>query len=184
MAGRKRKDDESKTSKQKRQIIVLETIIEQWLALPEIPFEWFVEIYRSDFGYDGDQDITVENTIKRDLEPLLRQNFIEQTEQIQLVIVKAPIKVSKRLKDIWQHFEEKNRRLTQFLEEKYKDECDEELKEDVMYEEYSENSFSAFDLALQIVQAIITREMSIEKETINRSNRHFFPFDMIVARNY
>jgi len=39
-------------------------------------------------------------------------------------------------------------------------------------------------LALQIVQAIITREMSIEKETINRSNRHFFPFDMIVARNY
>ena len=184
MAGRKRKDDTSKTSKQKRQIIFLETIIEQWLAMPEIPFEWVVDLYRNDFGYEDDLDITVENTIKRDLEPLLRQNFIEQPSHVQIVVTKSPIVASKRLCEIWRHFDEKNRRLAQFLEEKYGHETDQERKEDLIYDEMSENSFSPFDLALQIVQAIITREMSIEKETINRSNRHFFPFDMIVARNY
>ena len=183
MVGRRRRDDKTKTSKQKRLFIILEYLIDEWLNVDKIPFEWLVEIYKNEFGYYGDKDDTVEITVKRDCSLLLKQGFISQESNTKSTLSKAPICPTERLKTVWGFSAQKNRKLKKFLEDKYAHLTDSDEREDKIYEEYAEESISAFDVSVQIIQVIMLREMDIEKETINRSNRHFFPFDIVVARD-
>lgn len=183
MAGRRKKSDKSKTSKQERLIFVVEYLLEDWLNIKEISFSWLVDIYKDEFGYESDNDDAVEIAIKRDLSLLIKQGLIDQHSD-KSTFIKDSFWVSERLKTAWGSFEHKNKKLQKYLEEKYKDEKNEEIKEDKIYEEYAEDAVSAFDIAVQVVQAIMFRETDIEKDIINRGNRHFFPFDIVVARNH
>lgn len=183
MAGRRKKSDKTKMSKQKRIIIILEYLIDECLLMKEVPFSWLVDTYKTEFGYFDDNEETIEVTIKRDCSLLLKQGFIAQEENSKDTMIKAPIMITERLKNIWGFSDQKNRKLKKFLEEKYEHIEDLEDREDKIFEEYIEQTISPFDVSVQIVQVILLREMDIEKETINRSNRHFFPFDIVVARN-
>ena len=182
MAGRRKKTDKTKASKQQRLIFMIKYLIDEWLTMEEIPFSWLVDIYKYEFGYGKDNEDTIEVAIKRDLILLLKQGFIEQKNK-KNTLSKAPIKVTERLNNIWEHFEHKNKKLKKFLENKHKNEKDDDIKENKIYEDFIDESISAFDVAVQMVQVIMLREMDIEKEMINQSNRHFFPFDVVVASN-
>lgn len=183
MAGRRKKSDMTKTGKQKRMIILLEYLIDECLHMKEIPFSWLVDIYKTEFGYYDDNEETIEVTIKRDCSLFLKQGFIFQKDNKKESLIKAPIEITERLKNIWGFSDQKNRKLKKFLEEKYEHIESLEDREDRIYDEYTQDNISAFDVSVQIVQVILLREMDIEKETINRSNRHFFPFDIVVARD-
>ena len=78
MAGRRKKTDKTKASKQQRLIFMIKYLIDEWLTMEEIPFSWLVDIYKYEFGYGKDNEDTIEVAIKRDLILLLKQGFIEQ----------------------------------------------------------------------------------------------------------